>query len=382
MIDLTEQLRGAAQEERAAIIDALEPTVDRKTMALVAEYGYLLDDGPWKDAVTRFFIKSAPQYFPNLSPTFHVIPWASDQLLSSAEFSAIYDVAEKATAGFSAMTPNRIGNVLRDEPRSLVVFRMIAALSRNQISYVLNTLYDINLSGDELRIIERKGSSARAASLTKWSAAVERVGELLYKGVTGELMTFPEGIDPQKFKALTDKVDTARGWQSVTELVNHGVPYHTLLYQRYIGGTFGQAINTSTTVKADLLEDPVEKLLSENRIPFHRVGAREKVVGWEQAPDFLIPAKERAEVVIEAKVAEDGGTARDKAARIERLARLAYSKGATPIAVIDGLGFFRINDVLAPILANTQGRVYSTANLSEMLEVPELAKWTGKATIS
>lgn len=37
------------------------------------------------------------------------------------------------------------------------------------------------------------------------------------------------------------------------------------------------------------------------------------------APDFVIPDDEPA-VIIESKVAEDGGTARDKAARIQALA--------------------------------------------------------------
>ncbi len=383
MANLEAQLRGATKDELARIIDELEPTADRPTMALVAEYGFLTDDeGPWKEAATRFFIRSAPNYFPNLSPTFHVVPWASDQLLDTPDFLSIYDATHEATAGFSSVSASEIRTALDNEPRSLVIFRMIAALTRNQVSYVLNTLFNIKLSGDELRILEREGSNARSAILRKWLAATGKVGDLLHQGVAGTLMPFREGIDPGKFKSLTEKVDTIRGWESVAEVATRGVSYGELLYQRYVGGTFGQAINASTAVKADLLEDPVENLLVQNRIPYYRVGARERIEGWEQAPDFLIPNTHDPSIVIEAKVAEDGGTARDKAARIERLARLAHNRRVIAIAVIDGLGFFRINDVLAPILANTQGRVYSAANLADLLDLPEMGRWKGQATAS
>lgn len=77
-------------------------------------------------------------------------------------------------------------------------------------------------------------------------------------------------------------------------------------------------------------------------------------------------------------MAEDGGTARDKASRIERLSRAAYDRGATLVSVVDGLGFFRINDVLAPILGNSKGLVFCYSDLEEMLEVPALRAFRGQ----
>jgi hypothetical protein len=168
----------------------------------------------------------------------------------------------------------------------------------------------------------------------------------------------------------------------VADKAKRGVAYSALLYQRYIGSVFGQAINASSSLKADLLEGPVERLLRERGVPYYRVGTREKVPGWEQAPDFFIPNKEEPKVVIEAKVAEDGGTARDKASRIERLSRAAYARNITLISVVDGLGFYRINDVLAPILGNSKGLVYTYKNLPEILQIPALRAFEGKATAS
>jgi hypothetical protein len=45
----------------------------------------------------------------------------------------------------------------------------------------------------------------------------------------------------------------------------------------------------------------------------------EKVPGFAQSPDFCIPHEMNPAVVIEAKIMSDGGTARDKVARIKEL---------------------------------------------------------------
>ena len=44
-------------------------------------------------------------------------------------------------------------------------------------------------------------------------------------------------------------------------------------------------------------------------------------------------------MIIESKVAEDGGTARDKAARIKNASEAAKARGLLPCAVIDGKGW-------------------------------------------
>lgn len=60
------------------------------------------------------------------------------------------------------------------------------------------------------------------------------------------------------------------------------------------------------------------------------------------------------------------------------MVRIAEAKGVVCIAVVDGKGFRRINDVLVPILANCKGKVFSYSNLREILTLPEIAKWRGK----
>ena len=379
--DIPEALSGApGPDELVKLILGLKPTLDRVTIGAVSEYAYLSASGELKSVATKYLAGCAQLYTKNLSPSFHMVPWDERQLLAEDEFSQIYESIMRLTSGFEGVTPEAIAEALQQEPRGLVVFRMMAAYSRNQVSYLLSDHYGITISGDDLRTIERRGRSGPASLLQRWGEACPDLGRLIYLAVRGELLTLREGVEADKFRMLTDKVDTRGGWESVARVSREGLPYSVLLYQRYIGSVFGQAINASTSQKADLLEGPVEKLLRDNRIPFYRVGAREKVPGWEQAPDFFMPSKEDPTVLIEAKVAEDGGTARDKASRIERLSRQAYERGATLISVIDGLGFFRINDVLAPILGNSKGLVFSSSNLTEILEVPAIQSLIGTAS--
>jgi len=93
------------------------------------------------------------------------------------------------------------------------------------------------------------------------------------------------------------------------------------------------------------------------------------VPGFEQAPDFLIPTM-NPKVIIEAKLTEDDGTARDKAARLQTLRQYedarAQKERRTIIAVIDGRGFsHRIAD-LNRMLTACEGHVYTLGEL-EML---------------
>ena len=380
--ELRQALAAASEADRIPIIERLDPTLDRDAWAEVAEHAYLTTNDSLKEAATRYFIRCATQYAQQLSPSFHMVPWDTNHLLEEDDFAAICQRTIELTSGFQNMTPEHVAAVLQQEPRSLMVFRMIVAYSPTQVSFLLSVLYDVDLSKDQLRRLEKTGGSAPRSLRARWEKACPSLGELLFLAARGEVLA-PAGEAEverfRRFRPLTDKVDTRDGWQSVARMVSEALPYSAILYQRYIGSTFGLAINASTSLKADLLEEPVQKLLQENRIPFYRVRTREKVKGWQQAPDFFIPGKEEPRVLIEAKVAEDGGTARDKASRIERLSRAAYDRGATLISVVDGLGFFRINDVLAPILGNSKGLVFSYSNLNQMLQIPALRAFIGNA---
>ena len=74
--------------------------------------------------------------------------------------------------------------------------------------------------------------------------------------------------------------------------------------------------------------------------------------------------------MLECKGANDGGTARDKALRFARLHAESVRLGGIPlVAVLSGLGWTRVNDTLGPVIRDCDGRVFSVANLPELLTV-------------
>ncbi|MBA2318364.1 MAG: hypothetical protein H0V93_11410 [Euzebyales bacterium] len=76
------------------------------------------------------------------------------------------------------------------------------------------------------------------------------------------------------------------------------------------------------------------------------------IVGFFDAQD--VPR-----AMLEAKAANDGGTARDKAARFRMLRTEAQRLGGMPVfALLAGLGWTRTADALGPVVAACDGRVH------------------------
>lgn len=318
-----------------------------------------------------------------LQAYFEVVPWDQGVMFEAETFSRIYRFVEEKTGGFRMVDTQIITSVLQEKPCSILIFRLILGYSLDEIELILQKVAGVSFGKDKLREIEQRCENATASLIRQWSErAIPVLATFFFKVAHGHTFAKLEDIPEANFmrRAKVLRLDPARGWEGVSEMASGGVAFVDLLYQRYVGGTVRQALDMGSALKADILEEPIRLLLTGKRIPFYQTRPRERIQGWEQAPDFLIPSRETPEVVIEAKVAEDGGTARDKASRIERLARMAKAKDAVCIAVIDGKGFRRINDVLVPILVNCQGRVFSYSNLRDILTLPEIARWMGRAS--
>ena len=98
------------------------------------------------------------------------------------------------------------------------------------------------------------------------------------------------------------------------------------------------------------------------------------------APDFVVyDSSDNLRAMLECKAANDGGTARDKALRFERLRAESVRLGGVPlVAVLGGLGWTRVNDTLGPVIRDCDGRVFSVSNLSEMLTVSPFPMLLGR----
>ena len=97
--------------------------------------------------------------------------------------------------------------------------------------------------------------------------------------------------------------------------------------------------------------------------------ARKFSLTLKPAPDFVIHDPDgMLRAILECKQVNDGGTARDKAARFAALRGEAMRLGGVPVfAVLAGLGWTRTMDALGPVIRDTDGRVFTAANLQLMI---------------
>lgn len=308
-------------------------------------------------------------------PSFHLIP-RGDAMVDTAGFEAAYAVLAHHTQGFTQVSEDTLIAALQADPATLIPLRMIAGLTHNELAVTMGLVDPTSTtSGQTLRKLERGELSSRYVREPLLHAVSTTILAVMHR----EVLTVPKALQ-HVFHSKLDRRDTRLGWGGVAEDAAHGVPYSALLYQRYVGGAWRQAQDAYSEVKGDnVLELPLSRLLDDEEIPYYRApagatGARHTVArfGIEPGPDFVLPP-DSPTVVIEVKVAEDGGTVRDKTARIKDLVQAARAKGLIVCAVLDGKGWRERPHALVDVVTATEGRVYTLNTLPFLLQVPEIA---------
>jgi hypothetical protein len=114
-----------------------------------------------------------------------------------------------------------------------------------------------------------------------------------------------------------DKADTKGGVAAISSMAKMGAPYAMMLYERFLGRPFAGHRDSVSDLIGNNLESAIEDVLDKAGVSFRKTKRAERIDGFEQVPDFIIPSEFNPQVVIEAKLTEDDGTARDKVARIQ-----------------------------------------------------------------
>lgn len=314
-------------------------------------------------------------------PSFHLIP-RGNAMAGQEEFTDAYEALAAATANFEVVDSPTLTEAVLQIPRALIPLRMIVGLTHNELAVAMK-LVDASstTSGSTLKKFER--SPAPSITTARRRALVTTAVEAIRAVLAREILTVPQDA-AANFHSKIDRDDTRDGWTSVSDAAVHGVPYSALLYHRYVGGAWRQVQDAYSEIKGDnVLEVPLEELLTAEAIPYYRAppgasGAAEAArrFGLSPGPDFVIPDDEPA-VIIESKVAEDGGTARDKASRIQALALAGRRAGLVVCALVDGKGWSERPSALVDVVIATEGRTYSLSTLGQILSVNEIASVRG-----
>jgi len=319
-------------------------------------------------------------YVPNLSPDFAYIH--DSPFYELPYFRAAYVLAHKGTNGFTAVTASDLARVVKAEPTALLALRTLTGLTKTEFAHstaLIAAAHNIDaLSDAKVMASESKG--------TRLSDEQAKVIGLTLTGILeGTLFAAPPTTD---VRVKQKKPDTTNGWSSVRDYATHGVPLEVLLHQRHYGGAFRQVLDATSTRRGDLIEDAVEELFTREGVPHIRTGSHNQAeiadrfeVQVAPAPDFVVydQASGNLRAMLECKLVSDGGTARDKALRFERLRAESVRLGGVPLlAVLGGMGWTRVNDTLGPVLRDTEGRVFTLSTLDEMLTVAPFPQLVGQ----
>lgn len=308
-------------------------------------------------------------YVPQLAPDYAYIHKADFYELDY--FFHAYNLAKTVTINFTKHSVEDIVKTITEYPITMLVFRTITGLTKQEFAYSTELLSE-NLGISAV-------SSAKIDSMEQRNSHVSSKQAFLIANTISSIMNGSLfGNPPGDVETKQHKPDTLNGWDSVASVAEHGVPYHVFLHQRHYGGAFRQVLDATSTKRGDLIEDAVEELFQKNGIQFIRTGSHNQSeiidrfeVRVSPSPDFVVfDSADNLRAILECKTINDGGTARDKALRFERLREEAIRLGGIPlIAVLGGLGWKRVNDALGPVIRDTEGRVFTIKTLDQMMDV-------------
>ena len=317
-----------------------------------------------------------------LQSSFLVLPRGAG-FVTYPEFQSAYEVLKRYTVGFRTVSPDKVMSALHQEPLAFVVLRAILGFTPSELAYVATRESGIAISQSfvrgldrGIRVGEQGFRSASPVRRKRVEAIVTVACQLLERGAVEV---------PTDAIHRLDKADTGSGLTSLRHVVTEGVSYSMLLYERFLGRPFAAHRDSVSELVGEVMENAVEARLRKAGISFRKTKRAERVQGFDQAPDFIVPDEWSPRVVIEAKITEDDGTARDKVTRIQHLAEIGRQRGIvgslgfSVIACIDGRGFGVRREDMRKLLEATRGKVFTLRSLPQMVENTELRAYQSQA---
>lgn len=316
--------------------------------------------------------------FSCLESEFLLLP-KGEGFLDYATFEQAYEALKRATAAFRALQTETVMEAASQNPVALIVLRTMLGFTPSEWAYLTTQRTGVLVSQGFARSLDRtirlhKTSVLRAntETLRRLRAMVEAAVGLLKEGAPH--------VGPDNLHRL-DKADTRAGIESLAHLADLGVPYAMLLYERFLGRPFAGHRDSVSELVGDKLESTVEEILSAAGVSYRKTRRAERIPGWDQAPDFMVPSEYNPQVVIEAKVTEDDGTARDKVTRIQHLAEVSRQRGSEDapafevVACIAGRGFGVRREDMKKLLLATRGKVFTPRTLDRLIECTRLREY-------
>jgi len=325
-------------------------------------------------------IEAAPEafvsaVFSSLASEFLTLP-KGDGFVDYAIFESGYEALKKVTRGFAVLPKPEVLKAVLEVPIALVVLRAMLGFSPPEWAYLAAQRYGPKLNQGFVRTLDRKVRVSPLSPLHPRPEMMKRIEAM----VTTACDLLEQGCPKLEATQVhrLQKADTVGGLAALRNMAAIGAPYAMVLYERFLGRPFAGHRDSVSELVGDGLENAIEEQLAKAGISFRKTRRAERFPGFDQAPDFMIPSEFNPKIVIEAKLTEDDGTARDKVTRIQHLHSLSIAgqpRGQQKfevVACIAGRGFGVRKEDMKKLLLATRGKVFTPKTLDRLVDCTEL----------
>ena len=291
-------------------------------------------------------------------------------------FESAYQALKQGSDGFRDLDPQRVFDVVIETPLVLVVLRTMLGFTPSEWAYLASRQSGVSVSQGYARQLDRR---IRMDAGKPLPGGNDRITALV-RSACSLLSDGPPAVEPDRVHRL-DKADTRNGLVSVRHLATMGAPYAMLLYERLLGRPFAGHRDSVSELIGGGLETAIENQLARHNVAFRKTKRAEKIPGFDQAPDFVVPDEFSPKTVIEAKLTEDDGTARDKITRVQHLdalSRRGTTRGGRSfevVACIAGRGFGVRREDMKKLLLATDGKVFTWKTLDRLVPCTNLGRY-------
>ena len=298
-------------------------------------------------------------------------------------FESGYEALKRGTGGFRNVTLDTVLPVVLETPISLVVLRCMLGFTPPEWAYYASRHTGVEITQGSARMIDRNIRMEPQAALPKKGRVTE---QRIHALIAAACHALDSGVSKSSTETIhrLEKADTKAGLVSLQSSADLGVPYSMLLYERLLGRPFAGHRDSISELVGDIVENAIEKVLSQAGISFRKTRRAESLPGLDQAPDFVIPNEFNPQVLIEAKLTEDDGTARDKVTRVQHLGSLSLEDRPADqprfevVACIAGRGFGVRRQDMKKLLIATRGKVFTLQNMHQLVEHTRLAEFRSR----
>jgi hypothetical protein len=318
------------------------------------------------------------EVFSELKSSFIEMP-RGDGFVDYPTFERGYQELKRSTDAFADVTNATVEAAVEVAPIAFVVLRAILGFTPPEWAYVTTEMTGVPVDQGAARSIDRKmrvdpfRQHPLGATLTD-----QRIKAMIDAGV--RTLLAGAGTEVPTVLHRLDKADTKEGVKSLQPVADLGVPYPVLLYERFLGRPFASHRDSVSELVGDLVEGAIKDVLTAGKVSFRESKRAERIAGFDQAPDFIIPDEFNPVALIEAKLTEDDGTARDKVSRVQRLRALRDEAGQTydVIACIAGRGFKVRREDMRRLLQATDGKVFTLSTMHLLIDQTRIREYRSR----